>query len=645
MANLSSSGDLGNVMSRLGGLKSVSGRRRIMPESELLQDEDIDTDVSGTAQPLPNFANLSPTSQNLPESDFGGELTSQSYDVRANSVNPQNNQQNPGFWSKLGTALADYVNPEKRAEMSAQNSALMNQARGMDQKSVAQTPPVATAQVDAQEGLPPVTASQEEAPKGLWDSFTSEATKPYGGMGLDKLGDALGSVKDYITSDFKAGLDPIVYERNPHLKKPEALVQQQEQQKQVDQEQVTEAQMKPWQVTAYGATDAFANSPELVSEFNTYTGINFDNQMKEQTEKYEKVLSDLEKGVTDNDANYDEQEKRIKERIMGNQSNDADKYYIGLALLMPLLIGGLFGKQAGLGALGGASKGFADVLGQRQKDIRADEESLSDIYKQRSANNSKRSELELEKMKIPGEVRKNLPKDEFEDLKGMDVHTFRDPKTGEIVGEGPEVLPDLYLDLKYGNTGKKREHMQEKASKLEEEKAALERANAATSDVIKAAMQLEDSGIMGKILAYALSDDDNGALKKIVRQNAPDIIVDGRKVNSAVYIDSKIEQMKDAYRRNEQMKAFTTTVAAHIGNMAENPQYSGLGGKDLIDQMLILRDRGQSFFVDRAGSQGFLKQPLENKFGKLNRDLYSSLNQKEEKKELQRDKQLMHASE
>lgn len=645
MANLSSSGDLGNVMSRLGGLKSVSGRRRVMPGSELLQDEDIDTDVSGTAQPLPNFSNFTSPSENLPESELGGELTAQSYDVRANSVTPPQEEEGSGFWSKIGSALADYVNPQKRAEMAERNSAMMNQARGMDQKSVAQAPPVATAQVDRQEGLPPVTASQEEAPQGFWQSLKSEASKPYEGFGLPSLGNAYDATKDYLKESFTPRIDPIAYERNPNLKKPESLVQQEQQQQQVDHEKINEAQMNPWQVTAYGSTDAFANSPELVSEFNTYTGINFDEQMKQQTEKYEKVLSDLEKGITDNDSKYDEQEQRIKQRILNNESNDADKYYIGLALLMPLLVGGLFGKEAALGALGGGAKGFADVLGQRQKDIKADEESLSDIYNKRAVNNTKRGELEIERMKIPGEIRKNLPKDEFEDLKGSDIYTFKDPKTGQIVAEGAEVLPDLYLDLKYGNTGKKREHMQEKASKLEEEKAALERANAATSDVINAAMQLKDSGVMGKILAYALSDDDNGALKKLVRQNAPDIIVDGRKVNSAVYIDSKIEQMKDAYRRNEQMKAFTTTVAAHIGNMAENPQYSGLNGKDLIDQMLILRDRGQQFFVDRAASQGFVRQPLENKFGKLNRVLYSNLNGKEERSELERDKQLMHASE
>jgi hypothetical protein len=524
--------------------------------------------------------------------------------------------------------------------MSQQNAALFNQ----QPKTVAQAPPVATAQVDAQEGLPQETASQEEAQPSFWRTLANEANKPYTGMGLGGIGEALSNAGNYIAEGFKPGLSPEVYERNPNLKKPESLVQKEQQKKQLDQDEMNKAQMQPWQVAAYGATDAFANRPELVEDFKAYTGLNFNEQEKQLTEKYEKVLSDIEKGYMQNDASYDEQEKRIKDRILNNQANDADKFYIGLALLMPLLIGGIFGKEAALGALGGGAQGIANVLGQRQKDIRSDEESLADIYKQRSQNTIKRGELDVEKLKIPQEVKKNLPKDEYEDLKGMNIYTFKDPATGQVVSGGPEILPDLYLDLQYGNTPKKREGMSKKASELEQEKSALERANQATSEVIHAAMQLKDPGIMGKILSYALSEDGNGALKKLVRQEAPMINADGRKQNAAVYIDSRIEQIKDAYRRNEQMRAFTNTVANHISNMVENPQYSGLKPSDLIDQMLTLRDRGQQFFVDRAASQGFLRDPLENKFGKLNRELYKSLNRKEEMSQLERDKQLMHAS-
>lgn len=633
---------LGNVISRLQGLKNVSGnpRRRVMPGAEFLEgQQDTPQDVSGTAMQLPNFANFSNPAQNQPESDLGGELTPQSYDVRANTVMPPP-QEDGGFMGtlrNLGQSLGNMFKSKENPQMPE----MQNSPSG-DYMHHNYKPPVETAQVDVQEGLPPVTAQQQEQPQGIWDWLKTEAQKPYGQETLAPV--VQGAKNIFSKENFTPSIAPETYDQFG-IKKPPAIVQQQQEQKQLDQEQMNQAQMQPWQVAAYGATDTFANSPELVSQYEEYTGQEFDDAQKQMTEKYEKVISDLEKGNTDNDAQYDEQEQRIKERILNNQSNDADKYYIGLALLMPLLIGGIFGKEAGLGALGGGAKGIADVLGQRQKDIRSDEESLADIYKQRSTNQAKKGELEIEKLKIPQTVQKNLPKNEYEDLKGMNIYTFKDPKTGEVVGGGPEVLPDLYLDMNYGNTAKKREGMQEKASKLEEEKSALERANQATSDVIHAAMQLKEPGIFGKIMAVALSDDDNGALKKLVRQNAPMIKVDGRNQNAAVYIDSKIEQIKDAYRRNEQMKAFTQTVASHIGSMAENPQYSGLKPQDLIDQMLILRDRGQQFFVDRAGAQGFIKQPLENKFGKLNKQLYSSLNSKEEKSQLEKDKQLMYGSE
>ena len=629
--------NVGNIVSRLQGLKNVSGRR-VMPGAEFLQElEDPPNDVSGTAKPLPEFMNFMPKKENNPEADMGGELTPQSYDVRANVANaPQQPSENPGFWSKVGSALADYVNPEKRQQTNDYNPAMEYK-----HANFAQTPPIETAQVEASEGLPPVTASQQESP-GFFSSLKSEAMKPYNGFNLKG---AIDTTKNYLKENFTPTVDPVVYDRNPNLPKPAALVQQQAQQKELDQNQINEAQKNPWQIAAYGATDAFANSPELVSEFENYTGIGFDKQNEEMTKKYEKVLSDLEKGNVANDAAYDDQEKRIKERILSNQSNEADKYFIGLALLMPLILGGMFGKEAGLGALAGGAKGFADVLGQRQKDIRSDEESLSDIYKQRSLNQAKKGELEIEKLKIPAEVKKNLPKDEYEDLKGMKIYTFKDPKTGEVIGGGPEVLPDLYLDLQYGNTAKKREGIQKEAETLSQEKAALERANQAGYNIIKAASQLPDSKITGKILSYALSDDSNGALKKAVKQAAPDIVVDGRKVNSAVYLDSQIELMKDAYRRNEGMKAFTNTVAAHIGNMVDNPQYTGLEPKDLVDQVLLLRDRAQNFFVDKAASQGFLRAPLENKFGKMNKEIYKGLNRKEEKNQLARDKKLMNQSE
>jgi len=610
---VTNSGGIGNLF-RLAGLKNVSGRRRVMGDPELEDMENLEGEVSGVSNPEPN----------MPLPDTGEEFSPQSYDVRANQIDVPEDE-NSDLYRKFGESLAYYMKNQGQQPQDELTQAVP--------KPVApEAPPIETAQVDEQEGLPTVTASQEEA-QGMKPPESSPGV--------------WGAISDYFSPTKREEMSKYNNEmmQQSQMKAQGITPESQAAQQKLDQEAMNQAQMNPWQVSAYGATDEFANKPELVRDFEEYTGINFTPQVEEITKKYEEVLSNIDKGLLADSDEYDEQAKRIKERILQNEATDMDKYYIGMALLMPLILGGIFGKEAGLGALGGASKGIAEVFGKRMENTRKDEASLSDILKQKSTTALKRGELQIERMKIPSEVQKLLPKDEFEDLKGMNIVSFKDPETGEIVAFGPEVMPDLYANLQYANTAEKRKALGEKASKLEEEKSALERANQATSDVINAALQLKQPGIFSQILAYALSEDKNGALKKIVRQNAPQIFVDGRMQNSSVYIDSKIEQMKDAYRRNEQMRAFTNTVANHIGNMASNPQYEGLRPEDLIDQMLILRDRGQAFFVDRAAGQGFLKEPLENKFGQLNRKLYKGLNTSEEKKQLESDKQKMHASE
>jgi len=87
MSSSISEGGIGNIL-RLQGLKSVAGRnkKRVIPGAEFLQDMEGEApDVQGTAKELPNFANFIPR-ENKPEADMGTELTSQSYDVRANTV-------------------------------------------------------------------------------------------------------------------------------------------------------------------------------------------------------------------------------------------------------------------------------------------------------------------------------------------------------------------------------------------------------------------------------------------------------------------------------------------------------------------------------------------------------------------------------
>ena len=63
---------VGNIMSRLQGLKNVSGRpkRSVMDEPDYLSDleQEPSSDVTGTS--LPNFSNFLPVNQAQPEQDI-----------------------------------------------------------------------------------------------------------------------------------------------------------------------------------------------------------------------------------------------------------------------------------------------------------------------------------------------------------------------------------------------------------------------------------------------------------------------------------------------------------------------------------------------------------------------------------------------
>lgn len=637
MALPQTSDSMGNVL-RLQGLKNVSGRRKILPGAQFLQQmEDVDTDVSGIGQPMPEG--------NLPELEMGNELTPQSYDVRANQVmNPEEAppqeplaqepqaEEGESMWTKFGRALA----------MHSQMGKIPSQ-----KQADPQTPPIETQEVDLQEGLPPVSASQQEykgpqAPEsspGIWGAL-SDYFNP-------KKREEMSAYNQELMKDSRL---------RAQGQNPQEVRQQEQAQfaqvQQADQEEIARAQENPWEVSVYGATDEFAKKPELIKEFEQYTGMDFTPQIEEQTKKYEQVMSDMDKGLNAEETGYDDQAKRIKERIANNQATDADKFYIGLALLMPLIIGGLFGKEAGLSALGGTAEGFAKILGNKQKQIGEDETLLAEINKNKGALGLKRGELEIEKLKLPASIQKNLPPDEKEDLKGMDIVTMKDGETGEVIGAGPEVFPDIVANLKYYNTPKKREKMAEEAHKLNTDKKFMRQANLSTKQVIDAAKQIKDPGLFGKMLAVGMSEgvDAGGVslggntIKKAYKAGLfgeVPMIKDenGRMVNAAVYLDAKVEQIKDAYRRNEQMRAMTHTVANHVSAMIENPLYSGLTPDDLITQMLILRDRSQQLFAESVEGAGFYPQPIMDEFGKENRKLYKGLNQREEAAQLELDKQ------
>jgi hypothetical protein len=611
-----SSGSLGNVMSRLAGLKNVSGRKKVVPGAEFLEDlESPEPDVAGTSTPSQNFP---PYRINQPEADLGGELTPQSYDVRANSINPngeQNPMQNSGFLSDLGASLASIFKPQE----SNYNNRRKDQPGYGLQKGVAQTPPIETAQVDLQEDLPPVTASQQES-------------QPFA--------ESLGSIADYFSPTKRA--EATQYNKdlsqNAQLRSqgfdPGQVIQQRHEG--FDQE-VQRAMQDPWQYSVYGSAEEVGNNPALQAEFKQITGIDYEPQIAAQISEYEQAMKGVEDSLNGINDQLDQQADGVRQRILDNQSTDADKYYIGLALLMPLIIGGFFGAEAGLGALGGAAQGVGNVLSGRQKSIQADEESLSNILKQQGANNEKLGNLALDSAKLGPTLRNALPKQANEHILGMEGVEWDDPVTGKHM-QGVQVLPGLVARSEFVNTPDGLKNVQKAATELADVKSYVDEISDITDTVAEIVSQLDDRNALSKIFTSAVSAKVPGSLAALTQ----DVMLDGRRVNAGVALEQQLGFLANAYGMAKEIGQLDRAAQNHIKKIIENPTNTLLSPEDSLNQILEVRKLAQRGLVKSASNKGFYPEFLVKDIEERNNKLFGGLNQGEQDKRLaQREQQAL----
>lgn len=604
---------IGNVLARLHGLKSVSGRR-VMPGQEIEEEyENEPMDVQGVgAAPT--------TSANMPQNDFGGSLTSQSYDVRANtstSAEPppmQDNEEGESFWTRFGKSLAYQTHniPQEKPKSMA--------------------PPVATQQVDVSEGLPPVSAEQQEMPEtsnsSFWKSITGglkdigsaikeEAGKPY------RMSEEDTKRRERINEDIQLrnqGVNPDQYrteQEEIHKNTQEAIMNK-----------IDEAAKNPMTTAVYGATDIVANQPELNAQFKEYTGIDLSEQEAALTSEYEKILDDLDSQNNLAGEGYTEQEQRIKERILANQATDNDKYYIGLALLMPLLVGAFFGKEAALGALGGSAEGLSKALQNRQKSIQTDEELLAGVGKMKGENEIKRAELALKRVELPEKIRKNLPKDEKEFLKGKRIGPFNDPYTGEVK-EGVELKPNLIARPEFVTSKEEMKEMIKEAQEINNAIVPTREVNKLTNDIIDISSKMKDKNIINKLFISYLENKNPTLPSKF----SDTVDFQGRKVNGYVVLNHKIKSLVDAYRQIKGMRALTQSVQDHVAGLFNNPLTSFQDFQGTIDQMLFTRELAQDRLLNNVDQSGFYPEFVSKLLQPEVKDVYNKLNKKEGEKE------------
>lgn len=387
-------------------------------------------------------------------------------------------------------------------------------------------------------------------------------------------------------------------------------------------QEVEEASQNPFTKSVYGATDAVFNSPQLVETIQTI-GIPVSDEMQQMTKNMEAAISDMDERELKAQGVWNEQIANIRNRIESNQATDTDKFVIGLALLMPLIVGGIFGADVGLGALEGTMEGLAKGKQSREKAIREDEKMIADLTKELDKSEQKRGEIKLERMKIPETIKKITPDSPYAHLQGMNLVTYTDPSGNQV--QGVRFSPGIVADIEYLDDKDAKKDMRIKADKLNENRDSVNRLGDNIRKVIEIANQIEDPSTVEKIFQIWAK----GKKPSLVSKFGQDIVLDGRKVNSAVALTQLLEDTLEQRRNVQKIKNFGPQLFDHFERILTNPYGEFVSPQDLIDQSLRLYTNTRDQFLDSAESRGFLRIPLIEDFYEKDKKMYGMLNRKE----------------
>lgn len=570
---------IGNI-ARLSGLKNVSGRRKVQPGMNFLQEqEEPEENYSGIANPEAQV-------ENMPQADMGGELSPQAYDVRANEVLEHPKQYEKKF-SGLGVDTGQYMDEAKQPPQKEPVDFL---GLGKTLKGYTET-------------LIPLSEEKAQADERKRKIFEGSRNK----------------IEE--SRQERRGI-PVEQQR-------ENQINQSAQEKLQNLEKVESGQANPEGEAVYGSTDEFFRNPDLQKEFATYSGINFNEAQKDLITKYEAILTGADEDLAAIEGEYDYQMAAIKNRIDSGNSTTMDKFYIGLALSMPAIIAGVFGKEAGIGALGGAAQGLASISSQRENRSIEGEKSLAAINKEKGNISAKRAELGIKRAGIPEDIKKGMPKDEKEFLKGKEIVEWTDPESGER-RQGVKIKPGLVALPEYITSKDKDTEMTKEANDINDAKTPTENIIALTSDIIDVSSKLKDNSGLGSIFSSFMTKK----IPDLSSLTGQKVEVNGREVNAAIYLEHRLKLLTDAYRQAKGMKALTQTVQEHIDGLFRNPASSFQSYSDTIDQMLYTQDLAVQNLVSNARNHGFSPDILKEEMLEKTNKIKERLNRKEEYKEV-----------
>jgi hypothetical protein len=376
----------------------------------------------------------------------------------------------------------------------------------------------------------------------------------------------------------------------------------------------------------YTENDEMMNSPEVQVAFKEYAGMPLTPEMQEEITAYQKIIQDMDKSLQEIEGEYDDQLMDIRSRIDAGAATDMDKYLIGAALLMPAIIGAAFGKDAGIGALGGGLTGLAKGMENRSKGQAENRDILKDLTMQKGKFALERGELDLKKGEIPKSVKDQLKGEEH--LKGKKHATWTDAEGKKM--EGFEMKPNLIAPMSMVNDKDDWKDMLKNANP--HRVAFVDQIASTGKDLVELmdAVEKAEPGAPSRILSAMTYDTKTG--KILINASANPVKFKGKMVNPVIMAKQIVGSAQDKYLKARGIRR-TEGNATHGEDLLVDYYKSGASAKDVQDATLGLIDLAQKDAVTSATSKGFEEFPLTKHFKKIRENLLGMMDKSQQERE------------
>ena len=543
---------------------------------------------------LNNLAYLAPNSGN-PQFDVGGTaMPPVSADQQYEDVPRQMAEREPSWWDKI-VKYVENEQPPPQEEFTPEDTQGLEMLRDygdeLDQEMPQEEP-----QVDEMEALsglaegdqPPMQAQEQE----VYEIPTDEQGK-------------LVSPLEVIRQSVEA--DPELMEMLPEqtrqlLMNPDSPLAQ---------HQLEEAQ--EMSTPTPGGYEAGSRDPNVISVAERMDGLTkgegYPPQVQEKAEMWENIFyKELQ--------NLDNEESQLIERAQNDSLTTDEMVGLGLATLLPALLGLFYGKEAALGAIGGGLKASGEFLGQKQKGAQEAKTALGKIDQKRIDLLDKDSKFRKEFMdQIEDPKLRKLVKD-----KGW--RTFEeDGKVGIPVNEDLNV----YLDASMLTDDEDVSQWRKDWDKERELFGAQKEFNDSMQEMRDILLAVKDQNPnMYQIMMANKKGKIPNALRDLFGEGAVPYVTivrngERHRVNALQALEQATKRFQSSYIKvNKFENRLTDNLKDHMEGIFSNPNdpnsWMGADAQDFIDKLDGVINLSNRFFVEGQAAKGYLKEPLRAQY-------------------------------